>query len=165
MKTIILLAGLLLHGIALAQTAAPRAPALDYNYAELRFVDVDDANGDGFRLNGSFELQNNWLIVGGLTSLDFDNGVDTTLFEIGGGYVWNYSPEWDMVGNLRFVRADVDTRNGSDNENGFAFSAGTRGLLTPQFEMRGSVNYINLDRSDTYLELGNPLQQSGLSVL
>jgi hypothetical protein len=25
--------------------------------------------------------------------------------------------------------------------------------LTPQFEVRGSVNYINLDNSDTYLEI------------
>ena len=32
-------------------------------------------------------------------------------------------------------------------------SAGTRGMLTPKFEIRGSVNHINLDNSDTYLEL------------
>jgi hypothetical protein len=32
-------------------------------------------------------------------------------------------------------------------------SGGLRGLLMPKFEIRGSVNYINLDSSDTYLEL------------
>ena len=153
MKRIVLAAVLLLPGIALAQTSTVRPAALDYNYAELRFVDVDRAGGDGFRVNGSFELQNNWLIVGGLTSLDYNNNVDATIFEVGGGYVWNYSPDWDMVGTLRFVNADYDTGNGSNDDNGFAFSAGTRGLLTPQFEIRGSVNHINLDDSDTYLEL------------
>jgi len=148
-----LVAVLLTPGFAFAQNAAGQSPALDYNYAELRFVDVDTAGGDGFRLNGSFELQNNWLVVGGLTSLDFNNNVDATIFEIGGGYVYNYAPDWDLVGTLRFVSADYDFGNGSDDDNGFALSAGTRGLLTPQFEIRGSVNHINLDNSDTYLEL------------
>ena len=153
MKPVFFIACLLLQGTAIAQTAEVRPAALDYNYAELRFVDVDRAGGDGLRLNGSYELQNNWLIVGGLTSLDFDNNVDTTMFDIGAGYVWNYSPDWDLVGNLRYVRVDVDGRNGNSDDSGFALSAGTRGLLTPEFEIRGSVNHINLDDSDTYLEL------------
>ena len=45
------------------------------------------------------------------------------------------------------------TPGGSSDDSGFAFSGGARGLLTPQFEVRGSVNYINLDNSDTYLEI------------
>jgi hypothetical protein len=44
-------------------------------------------------------------------------------------------------------------RVASSDDNGVALSGGVRGLLTPQFEIRGSVNYINVDDSDTYLEL------------
>ncbi|MGI9260001.1 MAG: hypothetical protein ACR2QQ_14285 [Gammaproteobacteria bacterium] len=154
MKRIFLIVGLLsIQGIAIAQTEQAQSSPFDYNYAELRFVDTDRGSGDGLRVNGSFELQNNWLVVGGLTLLDFNSNVDSTTFEIGGGYVHNYSPNWDLVGTARFVRVDVDTPFGGGDDNGFALSAGARGWLTPEFEVRGSVNHLNLDNSDTYLEL------------
>ena len=68
MKMLFVLAGLLAHGIASAQTAEEQAVDLSYTYAELRFVDVDARGGDGIRINLSYELENNWMIVGGLTS-------------------------------------------------------------------------------------------------
>lgn len=153
MKMLLLLTGLLVQGIALAQTVEEQQVSLSYTYAELRFVSVDTRSGDGIRFNGSFKLENNWMIVGGLTALDFNNNVDSTVVELGGGYIWHYSKDFDLLSTLRFVRADIDTPGGSSDDNGFAFSAGARGLLAPQFEIRGSVNHINLDDSDTYLEL------------
>ena len=152
MRTLFLLACLLVHGIAIAQSAEKQEVGLSYTYAELRFVDVDTSGGDGFRLNLSYDLGNNWLIVGGLTKLDFNNNVDSTLLELGGGYVWHYSKDFDLVSTLRFVRSEIDNPGGSFNDNGFALSAGTRGLLAPKFEIRGFVNHINLDDSDTYLD-------------
>ena len=153
MKTLFLLAGLLVPGIAIAQTDGEQGPGLSYTYAELRFVDVDSNGGDGLRFNGSYELENNWLIVGGVTTLDFNNNVDLTTVEVGTGYVWHYTESFDLVSTLRLVQSDIDTPGTSSNDNGFAFSAGARGLLAPQFEIRGFVNHINLDNSDTYLEL------------
>jgi len=153
MKTLFLLAGLLVQGVAIAQTVEKKPVDLSYTFAELRFVDVDFRGGDGFRINGSYELESNWLIVGGLTALDFNNNVDSTLVELGGGYVWHYSEDFDLLSSVRVVRSDVDVGGIGADETGFALSAGTRGLLTPQFEIRGSVNHINLDDSDTYLEL------------
>ena len=76
MKMLVLFAGLLVHGIAIAQTTGEQEAGLSYTYAELRFVDVDANGGDGLRVNGSYELENNWLIVGGVTALDFNNNVD-----------------------------------------------------------------------------------------
>jgi len=148
-KMLILCIGLLMQSLAMAQSAQN----LDYNYAELRFVDVDAAGGNGFRLNGSYRLDNNWLIVGGITGLDFNNNVDSSTLEIGGGYAWNYSRNFDVVSSLRFVRIDVDTPFGGGDDNGFVISAGPRGWVAPKFEVRGSINHINLDNSDTYLEL------------
>jgi hypothetical protein len=169
MKTLLLLAGLLAQSIAVAQTAQQPRAHLNYNYAELRFVDVDENGGDGLRFNGSYDLQNDWLIVGGLTSLDFNNNVDSTLLELGAGYVWSYSEDFDIVSSLRFVRAEFDTPGGDSDDNGFALSSGIRGMLTPEFEIRGSVNHINLDDSDTYLELAgdyhfNRQLSAGLSL-
>ncbi len=153
MKMLFLLAGLLVQGIAIAQTVEEQQVGLSYTYAELRFVDVDDRGGHGIRFKGSFELENNWMIVGGLTDLDFNNNVDSTTVELGGGYVWHYSTDFDLVSTVRVVQIDTDTPGGNFDDTGFALSAGTRGLLAPQFEIRGFVNHINLDNSDTYLEL------------
>jgi len=154
MKTIYGLAVIcLFHSTAFAQTSAAPAADIGYTYAELRYVDFDDNGGDGFRVNGSYDLGNNWIILGGLTSADFNSNVDVNILEIGGGYVWRYTPDWDIVATARYVNADVDTPGGSSDESGLALSGGLRGLLAPQFEVRGSVNYINLDDSDAYLEI------------
>lgn len=153
-KALLLTAALFVQHAAVAQTGQqPSQRDLSYTYGELRFVDVDTSGGDGFRLGGSFELDGPWILVGSFTALDFNNDVDYTVLELGGGYVWDYTEDFDLLASLRLVRAEVDTPFGSADDNGFAFSAGTRGLLTPQFEIRGSVNHINLDDSDTFLEL------------
>lgn len=168
-KTLGLAVLLLLQGTAIAQSNSAAPADLSYTYAEFRFVDFDNNGGDGFRINGSYDLGNNWIILGGLTSADFNNNVDADIFEIGGGYVWAYRPDWDLVGTARFVNANIDSPGGSSDESGFAISAGTRGFLAPQFEIRGSVNYIDLDSSDTYLELAGDYYftrqfSAGLSV-
>ena len=159
----------LLHSAAFAQSNAAPAADLSYTYAGLRFVDFDNNGGDGLRIEGSYDLGNNWIIVGEFTGADFNNNVDVNWFEIGGGYVWSYTPDWDLVGTARFVSADADTPGGSSDENGFGLSGGVRGLLAPKFEVRGSVNYINLDCSDTYLEFAGdyyftPQFSAGLSL-
>ena len=153
-KILLVLAALSVQATAVAQTdQQPLRSNLDYSFAELRFVDVDTNGGDGFRLAGSYEVGGQWLLVGALTALDFNGNVDSNLLEVGGGYVWKYSNDFDLVSTLRLVRAEVDTPVGDADDTGFAFAAGARGLLAPQFEVRGSVNHINLDNSDTYLQI------------
>lgn len=153
-KLLLLLVAVTIHTTAAAQSnQQDRASDLSYSFAELRFVDVDTNGGDGFQLAGSLELERQWILVGSLTALDFNSDVDTTLLEVGGGYVWNYTADFDLLATLRFVRAEVDTPGGDADDSGIAFSAGTRGFLAPQFEIRGFVNHINLDNSDTYLTI------------
>jgi len=153
-KLLLLIAALSIQATAAAQSSQQAGTSsLSYTYAELRYVDVDTGGGDGFSFGGSYELDGPWILVGALNALDFDNNVDFTLFEIGGGYVWNYSNDFDLVSTLRFVRADVDTPGGDADDSGFAFSMGARALLTPEFEVRGSMNHLNLDNNDTYLQL------------
>ena len=121
------------------------------------------------RFNGSYDFGNDWLLVGGITSLEFNNNVDATTFEIGAGYIWHYSDEFDLVSTLRYVDAEFDNPVQSADDSGLAFSAGTRGLITPEFEVRGSVNHITVGNSDTYLELAGdyyftPQVAAGLSL-
>ena len=168
MKTLVLLAALLASSTAFAQNAQQQSADLDYSYLELRFVDVDN-NGDGLRFGGSFDFGNNWLLVGSVTSLDFNDNVDATWYEIGAGYVWHYTNDWDFVATLRYASAEVDNPGGSNTDNGVAFSGGVRGWLVPKFELRGSVNHVTVGDSDTYLELAGdyhftPRFAAGLSL-
>ena len=169
-KTLLVIAALLLHGTAAAQSSQrPAAADLSYSYAELRFVDVDTNGGDGLKLGGSFELNGPWILLASITDLDFDNNVDASILQVGGGYVWNYTYNFDLIGTLQIVRTDVDAFGGSADDTGLALSAGTRGLLAPQFEVRASVNHINLDDSDTFLEFAgdyhfNDQVAAGISV-
>ena len=153
MKKLLLCAVFLAPQVATAQSKLTNAVDVSYSYADLRFVNVDRNGGDGFRVSGSWEADPNWLLVGSITALDYNNNVDTTLLEIGGGYVWHYTDQFDLVSTLRLVRSEVDIPGSNTDDSGFALSAGARGLLAPQFEIRAFVNHINLDNSDTYLEL------------
>ncbi len=143
--------------LAAAATAIPaEATELSYNYVELRFVDTEigSADGDGLRLNGSFEMTEEWLLVGGYTNLDFDGNVETSALEIGAGYVHRYSPRLDIVGYGKLVRAEVDFTGGDDDDTGISLAGGVRGTFTPQFEGRATINYFNVDETDTFFEVG-----------
>lgn len=154
MKILVLLAGLLASSLAVAQSSQqPQLGSLNYNYLELRFVDVDTNGGDGLRFGGSFDFGNNWLIVGGVTSVEFNNNVDAIWFEVGPGYVWHYNNDFDFVASLRYVDVDIDTQFSSGDDDGVTFSAGTRGWIAPQFEIRGAVNHTTVGDSDTYLDI------------
>lgn len=153
-KVLFIIAVLALHGTALAQSNQARTTNdLSYSYAELRFVDVDTNGGDGLQLGGSLDLNGPWILLGSITDLDFDNNVDATILQVGGGYVWQYNQTFDLIASLQLVRTDVDALGGSADDTGLALSGGFRGLLAPQFEIRGSVNHVNLDDSDTFLEI------------
>ena len=60
MKMLLLLTGLLVQGIALAQTVEEQQVSLSYTYAELRFVSVDTRSGEGFGLM----VRLSWKITG-----------------------------------------------------------------------------------------------------
>lgn len=151
MRTLFLATLFVVSGVAHAQ--APSQPSLNYTLAELRFVDVDVSGGDGFKLAGSYRLEGNWLMVGSLTSLGFDGDVDTFTIDIGGGYVWPYRADWDLLATVRYVNIDVDTPSGSGDDSGIGITGGVRGMLAPQFEVRGAVSHVSVGDGDTFLEI------------
>ena len=74
-KVFLLFVALSFHATAAAQQTSRRPmPAdLSYSYVELRLIDVDVSGGDGFSIGGSYELDGPWIVIGSLTSLDFNN--------------------------------------------------------------------------------------------
>ena len=153
MRSLFAATGLLLASVAFGQV--PDRPSLGYSLAELRFVDVDTSGGDGFKLGGSYRFdRSNWLLVGAITDLGFDNDVDSFTFEVGGGYVWPYRADWDLLATVRYVSTEVDTPFGSADDSGIGLTGGVRGLIAPEFEVRGSVNHVTAADNDTFLEIG-----------
>jgi hypothetical protein len=153
MKVLFLIACILIQGMSVVQ--AEETDGLGYTYAELRFVDIDERAGDGFQLNGSYKLMGNWILVGGVTAVSFNNNVDSTLAEIGGGYVMPFRDRLDLVTTLRFVSGESDTPGGGRvDDQGFGVSTGLRSRVDSKFEFRGLVNHINMEHDqDTHVEL------------
>lgn len=128
---------------------------LSYDFAELRFIDTEagSTDGDGLQIGGSYNIQDNWILVGAFTSLDF-NSVDVTLLEAGGGYVWPQNNQFDLFATGSIVRANVDVGSNDDSDTGFRIVGGVRTRFAANFEGRAELNYIDVEDSDTFIELG-----------
>jgi hypothetical protein len=143
--------GLAAASFGVAGTAS--AAELDYNYAELRYIDTEldagpfDVDGDGFELGGSMELAQSVHIFGNFQTLDFGSGIDASAFEIGGGYAMPLNNNADLVARLSYIDGEIDTPAGDADDSGFGFSAGARSMFTPQIEGRAFINYVDLDES------------------
>ena len=137
------------------------AAELDYNYAELRYVDTEfdsggfDADGDGFQIGGSMELAQSVHLFGNYQTLDFGSGVDVSAFEVGGGYAMPLDNGADLVARLSYIDGEIDFGTGDADDSGFGFAAGFRNMFTSQIEGRAFINYTDLDESgdETSIEL------------
>lgn len=144
-------AGTIAASLVLAGSAA--AAELDYNYAELRYIDTEldagpfDVDGDGFEIGGSLELTRSAHIFGNFQTVDFGSGVDVSAFEVGGGYAMPLNPGTDLVARLSYIDGEIDFPGGDADDSGFGFSAGARRMFTSQVEGRAFVNYVDLDES------------------
>lgn len=143
--------------LCLAWASAVGAAGTDvsYDYVELRYVDaeIDGLDGDGFQISGSYVVRGNWFVQGSFSTLGFDFNVDTTQFDIGGGYVWPQAQNYDLYAIGSIVRAGVDTNFGDDDETGFRIGGGIRSRLTSKFEGRAELNYVDIADSDTLVTL------------
>ncbi len=166
MRNLLLLGLFIVPGALFAQDNAKQT--LSYSFGELRYIDIDNG-GDGFELGGSYQFNTNWFGVASLSSFDLGSSVDATTFEIGGGYIFPFHQDWDIQVNARLIRTEVDAFGGSVDDTGIGALAGLRGLIAPQFEVRGNVNYVNVDESDVFLDIAGdfyftPQFAAGLSV-
>jgi hypothetical protein len=157
MRTLIFTTALFAASAALAQAPAPAD--LDYSYAELRFVDADNG-GEGLSIGASYAVDANWIVVGSLSDLDFNGGVDSRSISLGAGYVWSYKPAMDLLAIARYIDTDVDFPGssagfpgGSAGDSGLGLSSGARGWIRPDIEWRGFVHHVDVGDSDTFIEL------------
>jgi hypothetical protein len=138
-------------GAAMALGMSAQAFAADgisYNLFDGGYVDSEldlggaTADGDGFRLGASAELGS--VLFG---FVDYSNteieDVNLGLFDIGLGSRWALGPSLDLVSGASFERIKIEDV-GSDE--GYGLSIGLRGRVSEQFELAGSVKYVDFGR-------------------
>jgi len=132
-----------------------------FSYLEGRYIaDVDAGrdlgDGDGLRLAGSYQLNEQIFAFGRWETVEFDKyGAESDLLEAGAGYIYSLNKNWDAHASISLVRWDFEADGGiEDDDTGYSFQAGARGMVTPEIEARAQLVYVNLDESDTYLTLG-----------
>lgn len=159
-----------------ASLSAPiQAADLNYNYVEGRYLlsaDIDDSNldGDGLRIAGSYRFTNEIFGLAKWEDVDFDRGVDGTIFEIGAGYIFPINPSWDSNFTLSYGNTDFSGPGGDADDSGLILSGGVRGMVTPEIEARAKLTYNDSWEDDnTYLTIAGdyffmPNLSAGLEV-
>lgn len=153
-KSILALALITASSAATAQS--PNWNKLDVSYLDTDIdVNIGEASFDGFGLNGSVALSDNWMLFGDYKAVSEDaNGAsaDLDMFSAGAGFYQSVSDNTDMFATASVERLEVSGSGGgisaSDGETGFGLGVGVRSMLTSSFELGGKVDYVNIDSED-----------------
>jgi hypothetical protein len=131
---------------------------LGYTDSELEFSDsgVDaDADGDGFRLGGSFALTDRIHLLASYSDLDYEFDVggltgetSADILSVGGGVNIPLKPTLDFVGTLAYTKGEIDEADFDDD--GFTLGAGLRGRVAERLELTGGIQYLEGDLSDIF---------------
>jgi hypothetical protein len=108
----------------------------------------DDLDGEGLLVRASVSLNESIFVFGHLTDVGYDDGIDGTTWALGvGGHV-PVTTALDLVGRVGFLRNDINTGGGRDNEHGYVISGMARGLVMSNLELEGGVQHSHLTNSE-----------------
>jgi hypothetical protein len=143
-KTVLLAAAslALLSGPGLAQN-------LHYNFVDLRYLDSERGDADGFSLAAQGLITPEVYVLGRYAELDL-GPVDAETLQAGLGYRYGVQRNTDLIGEVSFLRSEV----GNNRDNGLGLSAGVRHRFTEVFEGSASIDHVNADRNNTALTVG-----------
>lgn len=147
-----------LLSIAAVSLLALSAQASDvpYSYVDLEYNSFDEF--DGFTFGGSYDFGNNFYVLGELASLSADEqgiDVDARTIQVGLGYNYEVSPNTDLIAELSFVNADLESDFGDADDSGYALGFGIRSMISSNVELNGKVQYVDIfEDSDTGFEVG-----------
>jgi len=147
--------------LLVALSASARAADFDYNYISLGYGQVDFDNpgvdGDGFGIDGSYAISDDFHVFAGYTAADLDFGIDATTLSAGIGYNGALSEVVDLVARLSYEYVELDASGfGSVDDNGLGLGVGLRFAASDELELNAGINYIELSDSgnDTGFEAG-----------
>lgn len=131
------------------------AADFSYNYGQVSYIssDFDSIDGDGFSLDGSFELNKDVAFIASYESTSYDEpgySLDLDVLALGIAYHMPIDQKMDAVFAGGLLDADVTesqifSGTASDSESGNFLSAGIRVQANPQVELG-----LALQRYDVY---------------
>lgn len=130
----------------------------DYVNGSWGQVDFDDLNvdGDGFGIDLSVGIAENFHVFGGVESAGLDFNVDVTRWGAGIGFNTPLSDVMDVIGTLSYEGIQVDTPLGNADDDGFGFGVGLRVAASNLVEIFGGISYVDFSDSgdDTAFDIG-----------
>ena len=136
--------------------AASAAEGLSYNYVEGGYVatNADGGDADGWGINGSGALSDNFHIFGGYTFQKTDDqniggfrfdGVDVDQWRVGLGYNHPIAANTDLLARVAYENYKVED---FDSEDAYSAEVGVRSAFTPNFEGYALAGYEDGDQFD-----------------
>jgi Outer membrane protein beta-barrel domain len=159
----LLVTAVLLPVLGEAQESATTRPAssqFNYTYVELGYDETEyqagntDVDGDGLTLSGSFEINDDWHAFASYGTADLDFGIDLDTFVIGAGYAFPLRQDVDLYGRVLYLNLDADVGALGADEDGLGLQFRIRALVTDELELEGGVQYVDIEDSDTSLQVG-----------
>ena len=135
--------------------AASAAEGLSYNYVEGGYVatDTDAGDADGWGINGSGAISENFHVFGGFTGQETDDetiggerfhGVDVDHWRVGLGYNHPVAANTDLLARVAYENYDI----GGFDEDGYSAEVGVRSALAQNFEGYAMAGYEDGDNFD-----------------
>ncbi|HEY7671405.1 MAG TPA: hypothetical protein VIC71_04240 [Gammaproteobacteria bacterium] len=146
--------------LSLSLPCVLNAADFDYTFVDAGLVDTEidvgsvDVSGDGIGINGSIGVSDNLHIVAGYNDLDYDFGISGSTWNVGLGFNTDINDDLDFVADVTWIDAEVDTAFGSASEDGYGVSGGIRAHVGEKVELDAGLQYVDLDESDTVLNVG-----------
>jgi hypothetical protein len=146
---------------ALLAVAAPGAALADefsYSNFEVSWIDLSldgggvvDVNGDGLAIEGSYDLNKKFFLLGEYQDQSYDFGIDGNLLKLGAGIHHELSSKLDFVGTLSYFDQEVKFNGLSADDNGLGIGGGIRSWLGSKFQLDAMLNWVDWDEagSDT----------------
>jgi hypothetical protein len=141
-------------------TTRPQSSQFNYSYVELAYDETEfqvgnaDIDGDGLTLSGSFEINDEWHAYASLGNADLDFGIDVDTWAIGAGYAFPLRQDVDLYGRVLYLNLDADVGALTADEDGLGLQFRIRALVTDELELEGGVQYVDIEDSDTSLQVG-----------
>ena len=134
-----LVAFLVVPCVAMAQDA----PKPGYTYVEVGWIDFDPDSGvsdDGGYAEGGLTIFKNFHLVAA-----YEGVGDYTFWNAGGGWHGLLGDKADVFAEILWNDVDVDSGGGSFSDDGYEVSGGVRWNVGKRLELKGAVNYLDLD--------------------
>jgi len=104
----------------------------------------------GLELNFSSAINDNFYIAGDLNYIS-NNGRSTTLATAGAGYMNHFSDTTSFFAELDVAIAKAENR---DSQIGYEIDFGIRSMISEKLELKGAIEYIDINNADTFLNIG-----------